>query len=83
MCLVVCQRCGKESKVTVGNMLGEVICSKCNSYLGEIFEIADDENPTAPIEKVFVVPLIEEDEVEKARGTIPRFEEIEKDRDIN
>jgi len=73
MCLVVCQQCGNKANVRYGNILGEVICSQCNSYLGEIFEITDEDDFQAPIEKVFVVPLIDEDG-DKARGTIPRFE---------
>jgi len=67
-------------------MLGEVICSKCNSYLGEIFEVTDEDDWNVPVEKIFVIPLIEEaeeDEIEKARGTIPRFEEMKDDKEIN
>lgn len=73
MCLVVCQQCGNKANVRYGNIVGEVICSKCNAYLGEIFEITDENDFQAPIEKVFVVPLINEDE-DRARGTIPRFD---------
>jgi hypothetical protein len=73
MCLVVCEQCGNKVKIEYGNILGEVICSKCNSYLGEIFEITDEDDFQAPIEKIFVISLINENE-DRARGTIPRFE---------
>ena len=82
MCLVVCQQCGNKAKVRYGNIIGEVRCNKCSSYLGEIFEITDENDFQAPIEKVFVVPLLNENE-NRARGTIPRFEEVKDDTEIN
>ena len=60
---MICPNCGLKVNIIAGFRLGEVICDKCNEYLGEVVASAVEEDGVLTPRRLFVVVIDDGDEV--------------------